>query len=99
MSTVDSTRQSITTDMRYGTSAAPECKTGREDQAAQLRYALASAAGSWGREFRLLLTLAGEHGVSLNAETLTFYDVRDLQALQRRIVTAQASRSRAVAGR
>ncbi len=60
------------------------------ERATQLRYGLASAGGSWGREFRELLTLAEARQVRLDSERLVYYDVRDLQALQRRLVTAGA---------
>ncbi len=103
MSTLHSTRQSVALDAPYEISATPATGTARHaDHAAQRRYALASAAGSWGREFRLLLTLADRHGISLDEEALVFYDVRDLQALQQRIAAATvrgAPRRRTVAGR
>ncbi|HEX8033914.1 MAG TPA: hypothetical protein VF510_08715, partial [Ktedonobacterales bacterium] len=70
---------------------------GQAERAARLRYRMASAGGSWGREFRLLLTLADGHGVCLDADALAFYDVRDLQALQRRITTAGAAQGGLVA--
>ncbi len=102
MSMLHSTQQSVALDAPYEISATPATRTERhDDHAAQRRYALASAAGSWGREFRLLLTLADGRGVSLDEEALVFYDVRDLQALQQRIVaaTVRAPRNRAVASR
>ncbi len=92
MSTVPTTRQSVALDALCESSATPEGKPRHEDRATQLRYALASAAGSWGREFRLLLTLADTHSVCLDEEALVFYDVRDLQALQQRIATSVWSR-------
>lgn len=87
MGAVDSAIQQVATEVAYDNSAATDDRTSRADRATQLRYALTSAGGSWGREFRLLLALADGRGVSLDADALTYYDVRDLQAFQRRIVT------------
>jgi hypothetical protein len=98
MGTVVIRRQSGATDALCKDSATPGDKTRQAERAARLRYTLASAGGSWGREFRLLLTLADERGVSLDTDTLAFYDIRDLQALQRHIVTVGASQSRWSAG-
>lgn len=94
MGTVNSTRQSVASGVAQANSATPDYRTGQVGRATRLRYELASAGGSWGREFRLLLTLADGRGVSLDADALAFYDVRDLQTLQQRIVTMNASRSR-----
>ena len=99
MGTVDMTGQSLATDVTCTNTATPGDTMGQAELAARLRYLLASAGGSWGREFRLLLMLADGRGVCLDADALAFYDVRDLQALQRRIVTAGASRRRLIARR
>ena len=97
MSKTDMAKLSTMRDIAQGSGEAPDDGTEHEAQAAQLRYALASAGGSWGREFRLLLTLAEGYGACLDAEALAFYDVRDLQALQRRVMTLDASRGELVA--
>lgn len=97
MSKTDTARLNTMRDLAQGSGEAPIDGTEHEAQAARLRYALASAGGSWGREFRLLLTLAEGHGACLDTEALTFYDVRDLQALQRRVMTLDASRGEPVA--
>jgi hypothetical protein len=101
MGTVDCSQQSVATGVTYTDGATPGARTSQVERAARLRYVLASAGGSWGREFRLLLTLAESRGVSLDADAdaLTFYDVRDLQALQRRIMTVRASRSTSLMSR
>ena len=98
MGTVDTTKQSVATGVTYTDGATPGDGMAQVERAARLRYVLASAGGSWGREFRVLLTLAECRGVSLDADTLTFYDVHDLQALQRHIMTVRASRGTSVVG-
>lgn len=99
MGMLNSTRQGVAVYGAHGDGAAPDDRMSHEDQTTRLRYALTSAAGSWGREFRLLLTLADGHGISLDAEALAFYDVRDLQVLQQRIIAAGASPRKLVTGR
>lgn len=99
MGTLNSTRQSVGVADTHGDGATSDVGVAREGQTTQLRYALASATGSWGREFRLLLTLADGRGVSLDAEALAFYDVRDLQALQRHLVAAHVSQRKLVVSR
>jgi len=99
MGTVDCTQQGVATGVTYKESANPDESMDEAERAARLRYRLASAGGSWGREFRLLLTLANNRGVSLDADALVFYDVRDLQALQRCIMGAGAPRRGLVASR
>lgn len=97
MGMVDTTRQSVATDVTYKDGVTYGNRTTQAERAAWLRYKLVSAGGSWGREFRLLLTLADERGESLDTDTLTFYDVRDLQALQRCYAAANGSHGRRVA--
>jgi hypothetical protein len=99
MGTVGITEQCSATDVTHKGSETAGDSMDQAARAARLRYALASAGGSWGREFRLLLTLANNRGVSLDADALVFYDVRDLQALQRCIMGAGAPRRGLVASR
>lgn len=99
MGTVDCIGQGVATGVTYNDNAIPGDRMNQAERAAWLRYRLASAGGSWGREFRLLLTLADGCGVSLDTDALAFYDVRDLQALQRCLESSDASRDRLAARR
>lgn len=51
----------------------------------------AHGAGAWSREARRVLMLAGELGLTLDAETLILCDVRDLMALRLRLQRTLAS--------
>lgn len=97
MGTVDCTGQSVAVVVTSMGSANPGDRISQQEHATRLRYRLASAGGSWGREFRLLLTLADGRGVTLDTDALALYDVRDLQALQRCVATAAGSQSGRVA--
>lgn len=63
-------------------------ETEQEQRRLRLLKTIMDGGGAWSREARearAVLALAQERGVTLDDDTLVYSDVRDLQAMQRRL--------------
>jgi hypothetical protein len=91
-SEVSAMRHSNTTLASY----APLFRSAERPSAQQTQLSeILALPGSWGREARAALGLAGEHGVRLDVVRLVYSDVRDLISLQhalRQLGASAASR-------